>query len=776
MNPAVELLTLGCLDVLDGQGKRIDALAGQQKRLGLLVYLAIESVGGPIERDRVCAVFWPDRDNERARGNLRNVLHFLRSVLPQEAVVVIGDERLQIDPEVVSCDAAEALRRGTRVSPGQFLEGVNVRGAGVDFYDWVERVRAELETHPQEPASAGRVVDSRAPERIAAPEPPHAPAATPPGGERAPRPATSRTGRWWGAGALAALTVSVAAVTWDIDSESTDTDATWSSEVAVVDRSRRVLLVPFLAEGALAVPDEVMGPGSYWLTRRIGASGIAGVIDYSTLQARLGDPSRVDLLEAADSAYADYVVVGHVRVARDSVTVTPRIVRAGELGTELSLPAESAPLDDPLAAWDRAAERVIAALGAELSPTWRWPPHSPPPTLAILRLEKDAHDAFYETDYARFHVLADSARTLDTSHRSYPMLNLQASAFWNQRTVNPLNFRKADSTLTYMESLTEIWSPGEQRGLQWMRSIVGGDLVSEFEAASSPSIAEASDRSPYRLAMSARRTNRLDLALALIDKRFLMHPRATGYRAWDAVHLSTLARGRDFRAMIEVAEIARSRAPNYGLYSLRAAQAYAALGDMHGIRTVIDRSRTQPITDAFNPLSHLVEAAKVAYAEGWRDEARSLATEALEEASNWSYDADPRWPVAEAHVVLGEWDAAVDRLEELGAESVPIETRVQRVGLYGVALAAAGRDVEAAAAIRTLEEIAEEYERFYLEGWARWHAARIHARLGEADAAIRTIALALDSGRDHDEWEVWDIHLLPLHNEPGYRELTRIRP
>ena len=151
MRAPIHLTTLGSLDVTDDRGERVTALAGQQKRLAVLVYLAVEGVRGPVERDLTCAVFWPEHDQERARANLRNALHFLRGELGPEALQTIGDERIQLDPASVSCDAARAMAEGRTRAGGVFLDGVHFRGASAEFSVWVDVIRARLEDLPEVP-------------------------------------------------------------------------------------------------------------------------------------------------------------------------------------------------------------------------------------------------------------------------------------------------------------------------------------------------------------------------------------------------------------------------------------------------------------------------------------------------------------------------------------------------------------------------------------------------------------------------------------------------
>jgi predicted ATPase len=74
--PALSLWLLGPPEVrLAGQTQAFRT----RKTLGLLIYLAVE--GGVHSREKLTALFWPDRDTERGRTMLRRTLAYLRDML-----------------------------------------------------------------------------------------------------------------------------------------------------------------------------------------------------------------------------------------------------------------------------------------------------------------------------------------------------------------------------------------------------------------------------------------------------------------------------------------------------------------------------------------------------------------------------------------------------------------------------------------------------------------------------------------------------------------------
>lgn len=144
----IQLRLLGALDIEREDGGDLRTLIAHPKRLALLAYLALRADHSPISRDCLVAVFWPESDASRARGALRNALHFLRSRLGKSTVRSQGD-RLRLDG--VWCDAPafeDLLERGEleealELYRGDLLEGFFVPDAP-EFEAWVEEERGRL--------------------------------------------------------------------------------------------------------------------------------------------------------------------------------------------------------------------------------------------------------------------------------------------------------------------------------------------------------------------------------------------------------------------------------------------------------------------------------------------------------------------------------------------------------------------------------------------------------------------------------------------------------
>ncbi len=143
----IRLRLFGALDI-EADGADCRALVAHPKRIALLAFLALRANRSALARDSLLPVFWPESDESRARGALRNALHFLRSRLGKGTVATEGDRLRLVD---VWCDAAEfenLLERGEleealELYRGDLLEGFFLSDAP-DFEAWLEEERGRL--------------------------------------------------------------------------------------------------------------------------------------------------------------------------------------------------------------------------------------------------------------------------------------------------------------------------------------------------------------------------------------------------------------------------------------------------------------------------------------------------------------------------------------------------------------------------------------------------------------------------------------------------------
>ncbi|CAN5267573.1 hypothetical protein BH09GEM1_BH09GEM1_26140 [soil metagenome] len=158
----LHLRTLGQVQLSDDAGTELRSLLTQPKRLALLVYLASMSGDGRMcSRDALLAMFWPDSDGERARGSLRQAVHFIRQVAGSDIFETRGPDEIGLLADSVVTDSAafeSTVASGRSADAvalytGGFLDGFVVRGApAFDAWTEAERVRLRALVERAQPA------------------------------------------------------------------------------------------------------------------------------------------------------------------------------------------------------------------------------------------------------------------------------------------------------------------------------------------------------------------------------------------------------------------------------------------------------------------------------------------------------------------------------------------------------------------------------------------------------------------------------------------------
>jgi serine/threonine-protein kinase len=147
----LQLRLLGSLDFQDRTGAEVRAVLQQPKRLALLAYLALTPAGGFRRRDSLVGLFWPDLDEEHARGALRRSLYFLRRSCGDDVIISRGEDAVGVRADAIWCDvialdAAAAAGRHAEVLElyrGDLLEGFYVAGAPA-MEQWLDVERTRL--------------------------------------------------------------------------------------------------------------------------------------------------------------------------------------------------------------------------------------------------------------------------------------------------------------------------------------------------------------------------------------------------------------------------------------------------------------------------------------------------------------------------------------------------------------------------------------------------------------------------------------------------------
>jgi len=144
------LRTLGSVDLRNSDGNPVGAVLAQPKRLAVLIYLAAAN-GRYQRRDTLLGLFWPEFDEEHARGALRKALHYLKAALGPDVVLRRGIEELAVDPVRLSLDTIEferaiaegRLDEALELYGGEFLSGFILDDVP-QFEHWLSGERRRL--------------------------------------------------------------------------------------------------------------------------------------------------------------------------------------------------------------------------------------------------------------------------------------------------------------------------------------------------------------------------------------------------------------------------------------------------------------------------------------------------------------------------------------------------------------------------------------------------------------------------------------------------------
>lgn len=125
----------------------------QPKRLGLLAFLALAPRRRCRRRDQIVSLFWPDLDQEHARGALSQALRSLRRNIGDDVVVTQGEEEVGVDRRVLWCDAVAfqtAVEQGELAAAlalyqGPFMDSFFVTGTAPEFEYWMAEERSRFQ-------------------------------------------------------------------------------------------------------------------------------------------------------------------------------------------------------------------------------------------------------------------------------------------------------------------------------------------------------------------------------------------------------------------------------------------------------------------------------------------------------------------------------------------------------------------------------------------------------------------------------------------------------
>ena len=154
----IRLSLLGPTTCRGPSGTDFPGVVRSRKRLALLAYLAASDPKGFHRRDALLGLLWPESDQKRARGALRQAVRHLRSELGG-VVISRGSEELGLDWDGFWCDAVAFresldqghLLEGLELYKRDLLEGFYLTGAR-EFEQWLDGTRRALKRRGAEAA------------------------------------------------------------------------------------------------------------------------------------------------------------------------------------------------------------------------------------------------------------------------------------------------------------------------------------------------------------------------------------------------------------------------------------------------------------------------------------------------------------------------------------------------------------------------------------------------------------------------------------------------
>lgn len=133
---------------LERDGRPLAGPASQRRRLGLLAYLAAADRAVP--REKLIALLWPERDTERGRHSLSQLLYSLRADVGPDALIggvdEVGLDRNRVGSDLADFAAALAGRdweAAAALYRGPFLDGFFLHDAP-ELERWVDDERQRL--------------------------------------------------------------------------------------------------------------------------------------------------------------------------------------------------------------------------------------------------------------------------------------------------------------------------------------------------------------------------------------------------------------------------------------------------------------------------------------------------------------------------------------------------------------------------------------------------------------------------------------------------------
>ncbi|PYP56107.1 MAG: hypothetical protein DMD40_11815 [Gemmatimonadetes bacterium] len=711
----IELRLFGGLDLRSSDGRELESILTQPKRIALLAFLAAATPYRLHRRDTLLGLFWPELDQDHARAALRQALHGLRQGLGTDVLTSRGDEEVGVGEQRLWCDVrafqheleASDWSGALELYRGSLLEGFFLSDSP-EFERWLEDERARLRNRACQAAWTLAQRSKAEGDFARAAHWARRTAALVPGDEETLRRLVTLLddlGDRVGAVQVYEEFAKRVAVEFEVEPA-----AETKALIALV-RSRAAASPSALSRAPAAQPPSAVSTepaarrftlrGKRWVVATIGVALLAGVMAIrhqqanarlshasvgivafenrsgDTLDAYLGDALTEDLTRSLSAAHVlrvfrvrqarpdlDYILTGSVRHAKDTLDVTAQLERngSGEIvwATRLALRSQGT-ITVPRAL----TREILDALGARAATRTERTALPPDPVAYDLFL-RGRYEASRRTTPSLGRAVALFSESIHKDSTYAPgWAGLARALHQANRWGFPVRGVPSDSLLN-----REIIA--SDRALQldstsvdaWLtRALVSEDVDPTGRAPALQALrralaidslnAEAWDQ----LAMALEETGRRDAAGAAWQRAVALDPGRLNALAFLAIHYWWW-RAYDTAAIWADSAVATD--PLYGLGRIVAGQVALARGRHDEAESQLDAARRLPTGPGSAGLSGFVS---LAVAAGDTIAARRLVAQAEARADPAAPDNHSVVNIAAAYAALGEVGRALAWLE-----------------------------------------------------------------------------------------------------------------
>jgi tetratricopeptide (TPR) repeat protein len=511
-----------------------------------------------------------------------------------------------------------------------------------------------------------------------------------------------------------------------------------------------------------------------WVTQGLTETGLVEVVPSVTVMATTATPPGqapgADAIRALGrETRARTVVEGAFYRQDDSIRFQIEIVDARDGKVLRALDPVVGSAANPLAAVDTVRQRVMIALGTLFNPKLAgWArAASQPPDYANYQEFIEGLDRFARFDYSGARAYFDRVAAGDSTFTVALLLSADARLHLGAHAA-------ADSIVRRLERSHRPLAPVDRSYLAWMAGMLRGNRPAALEAARELARVAPGSDVEFLLSSGATSLNRPREAIAAMGS---VDPdrgmwRGTFAYAWDmttALHLLG-----EHRRELKEATAGVRRTPGQLGGVVTEVRALAALGSLDELRQRLDEALQLPPQDSWTPGSVALLAAAELRTHGYSGAAGDVVTRAItwyeRRRAAVGREDDGGLGLALAYFEAGRLEDARRLLD--GFVASPNATgSMSRFTALGTLGAIAAREGKRAEALRFDGLLKASPERYML-GANTYQRARIHALLGDREAAVDLLQSAILQGMDFSYLHA-DLAFASLHDYGPFQELLK---